>query len=246
MKNKIRVLFCMIIVLMGVSIISACDKKTSQDIEITPYGTELEVKHVRDKFLEEMKIVLKDCEREYLNLGTDERVVVNNHYYNRFVGGLYKTYRDDNQLNKRERNILTHTKFLLESTYKMNDEDFSSDGIDYIELYNFYRELLYKHMDYDRGYDEQNPLRIKNASLSTDSRGRLIYEGILKNHSSGIRRDVQVRATYFDANDEVITFKQEYVIMSEGIRPNESKEFTITENVRGDVSYGRLEVVEHR
>ena len=48
-----------------------------------------------------------------------------------------------------------------------------------------------------------------------------------------------------DSNENVLTTDWTYVVGSEGIRPNESVQFKIMTEVRGDVKYGSLEIFDY-
>ena len=246
MKNKIRVLFCIVIILISIFLMSACNKKTSQNIEITPYGTELEIINVDEAFLEDVIKVLKDCEREYLNIGTDAEVVVDEDYFNDFNNGKFRDYSDSGELNRKEYQILIYTKGLVESTYKMRSEDYNTGKTDWIEIYDFYRESLYEYMEKDKRFNENHPIRIHDVSWYTDSNNRKVYKGTVKNHGSRTYSDVQIKVIYEDENKEALTYETQYVVRTEGIKPNESKQFTVISNVRGDVKYARSEVVRYR
>jgi len=67
----------------------------------------------------------------------------------------------------------------------------------------------------------------------------------VKNYGDKTYYFVKGRAIYMDSNENVLTTDWTYVVGSEGIRPNESVQFKIMTEVRGDVKYGSLEIFDY-
>jgi len=93
-------------------------------------------------------------------------------------------------------------------------------------------------------YSRKNPFTFENTSLS--SSGDYVYfRGSIKNNSDLTYKFVEVRATYYDINKNVITTDITYAVGNEGIRPGERKEFEIITRVRGEVYSGSIEIYDY-
>jgi hypothetical protein len=89
--------------------------------------------------------------------------------------------------------------------------------------------------------NEKNPLVISDDSIKKDGDYWYCY-GTIKNISTKDHYFVEVRVTYYDDNNEVLTTDWTYAVGSEGILPKENQQFEIMTEVRGEPTHYKLEV----
>lgn len=92
--------------------------------------------------------------------------------------------------------------------------------------------------------NEKNPLEI--TVTGTEQKGDYCYcYATLKNVSKSTHRYVEVRITYYDKDENVLTTDWTYAVGSEGIRTGESQQFDIMTRVRGEVVKYKIEIQDY-
>lgn len=114
-----------------------------------------------------------------------------------------------------------------------------------LKLINQIPLLYVSSSEVEKVNNEKNPIRIENTSFTTKG-DYTYYIGTIKNYSvNNTYKFVEIRVTYMDSNKNVLTVDSTYAVGSEGIRPNESIQFKVMTEVRGNVEYGDIEIFKY-
>lgn len=97
----------------------------------------------------------------------------------------------------------------------------------------------------DNQSNKSNSLVVEIKSLHK-SGDYTYFEGILKNNTDNTYSYVKIKATYYDSSMNVLTTDWTYAVSSEGISPNENKQFELMTKVSGEVSKGKLEILDYQ
>lgn len=92
--------------------------------------------------------------------------------------------------------------------------------------------------------NHQNPIQIIDKSLELDD-DYYHLNGTISNVDTLTHSYVEVRVTYYDNNDEVLTTDTGYAVGSEGIRAGENKQFEIMTKVNGSVDKYKVEIQDY-